>query len=361
MCDGSGGTSWTHDQMGRVLQERRGIGTVVGQYDTDIYNLDGSVANLTSLGYSIAYTYNGAGRMIGASNSADPFHYVTSANYAPFGGLTAMNMGPSPISESNSYNSRLQPGVLSASTSAATIMSLNYNFHSSTKANNGNVYQLTNNRDNNRTQNFVYDTLNRIQSAYTTGVNWGENYTIDAWGNLSNIAPYAGKGQSESLNCAGANTGNQLITCFSYDTAGNMIKNGTVTYAYDAGNRLISTVGMAYIYDGDGRRVEKCTGSSTQVGTCATNATGTLYWTGLGSHPLVETDLSGNVVENYIFFGGERLARRDASTKAVHFYFSDTLGTHSLITDSNGDMPPQEESDYYPYGGEIPITTGDSN
>jgi RHS repeat-associated protein len=140
-----------------------------------------------------------------------------------------------------------------------------------------------------------------------------------------------------------------------------MIKNGAVTYAYDAGNRLIGTAGMAYIYDGDGRRVEKCTGSSAQVGTCATNATGTLYWMGTGSHPLVETDLSGNVIENYIFFGGERIARRDASTKAVHFYFSDTLGTHSLITDSNGDMPPQEESDYYPYGGEIPITTGDSN
>jgi hypothetical protein len=37
------------------------------------------------------------------------------------------------------------------------------------------------------------------------------------------------------------------------------------------------------------------------------------------------------------------------------------LGTHSLITDASGDMPPQEESDFYPYGGEIPITSGDTN
>jgi RHS repeat-associated protein len=45
----------------------------------------------------------------------------------------------------------------------------------------------------------------------------------------------------------------------------------------------------------------------------------------------------------------------------VHYYFSDRLGTHSLITDANGDVPPQQESDYYPYGGEIPISGNDSN
>jgi RHS repeat-associated protein len=45
----------------------------------------------------------------------------------------------------------------------------------------------------------------------------------------------------------------------------------------------------------------------------------------------------------------------------VHYYFSDHLGTHSLITDANGTMPPQEESDYFPYGGEIPVSGSDPN
>ena len=40
----------------------------------------------------------------------------------------------------------------------------------------GNVYQIVNNRDNNRTQNFLYDSLNRIQQAYTNGSNWGETF-----------------------------------------------------------------------------------------------------------------------------------------------------------------------------------------
>ena len=90
-------------------------------------------------------------------------------------------------------------------------------------------------------------------------------------------------------------------------------------------------------------------------GKCATSATGTLYWAGVGGEVDAETDLSGNVTANYIYFGGARIAKRDSS-KAVHFYYSDHLGSTSLITDANGDMSPQAESDYYPYGGEIVIT-----
>jgi RHS repeat-associated protein len=375
MCDGSGAASWKHDQMGRIKQERRTIGTVKGDYETDVYNLDGSVASLTALGYAIAYTYNGAARAKTAKNSADSFNYVTSANYAPFGGLTAMSMGPKPITVSNSYNSRLQPALLSASTSAATIVSLSYDFHSSTHADNGNVYQIVNNRDGNRTQNFLYDSLNRIQQAYTNGPNWGETFGptatnpgvppsspgIDAWGNLTNRSAVNGKTNYEPPNCP-AIVNNQLTTCsLSYDAAGNVRSNGATTYVFDAENRLISAAGMSYIYDGDGKRVEKCTGGQTP-GTCTANATGTLYWTGWGSDPLAETDLAGNILENYVFFNGTRMARREPGTSPTfHFYFSDHLGTHSIVTNANGTMPPQEESDYYPYGREIPVSGADSN
>ena len=124
--------------------------------------------------------------------------------------------------------------------------------------------------------------------------------------------------------------------------------------------RLIATGGMSYIYDGDGKRVEKCT-QGTTAGTCATNATSTLYWRGWGDEVNTDTDLAGNTTENYIHFNGQRIARRDVSTGAVHYYFSDHLGTHSLVTDVNGTMPPQEESDFYPYGGEIPVSGSDPN
>ncbi len=70
-----------------------------------------------------------------------------------------------------------------------------------------------------------------------------------------------------------------------------MTSNGTASYVYDAENRLIATAGYSYIYDADGLRVEKCTEGATP-GACASGATGTLYWRGLGSDALRETDLT---------------------------------------------------------------------
>jgi RHS repeat-associated protein len=386
MCDGSGASNWTHDQMGRIKQERRTIGSVAGENDTDVYNLDGSVASIGSLGFQVAYTFNGAGRPLSALG---PNTYVQSngATYAPFGGLSSAKLGLQPITITNAYNNRLQPVLISA-TAASSIMSLCYDFHSkttissspctfpaSTTGDNGNVFQIVNNRDSNRTQNFLYDSLNRISQAYTSGPNWGETFGptatnpgvqptspgIDAWGNLTNRSGVVGKTLHEGLSCA-ANVNNRLGSCsLGFDAAGNTILNGSTAYTYDAENRLIATAGISYIYDGDGKRVEKCTAGTT-LGTCATGATGTLYWGVAGGETSTETDLAGNILEQYVYFNGKRIARREPTSPAVvHFYFSDHLGTHSLVTDAIGTMPPQEESDFYPYGGEIPVSGSDTN
>jgi hypothetical protein len=59
-----------------------------------------------------------------------------------------------------------------------------------------------------------------------------------------------------------------------------------------------------------------------------------------------ESDLSGNLTDEYIFFDGERVARK--STNGVFYYFSDHLKTASVITDSSGNI--KSESDFYPWG-----------
>jgi RHS repeat-associated protein len=85
-----------------------------------------------------------------------------------------------------------------------------------------------------------------------------------------------------------------------------------------------------------------------------------LYWYGATGSVLDETSSNGTLVSEYIFFNGKRVARRDADN-TVKYYFADNLGSASVITNSTGAMPPLAESDYYPYGGEIPIVSGDSN
>jgi len=286
--------------------------------------------------------------------------HAIQATYAPFGGLASVSLGPTPTLVTNVYNNRLQPLLLSAVAGSTTVMSLCYDFHSGvalssapcsfpayTSGNNGNVFQIVNNRDNTRTQNFTYDSLNRISQAYSSGTNWGEAFTIDPWGNLTNRAGVTGKTNTEPLNAPA--TAQNRLTGYGYDAAGNMTSNGSASYVYDAENRLIATAGMSYVYDGDGKRVEKCTEGATP-GTCASGATGTLYWPAWGNDPLVETDLTGVVLRSYLFFNGQRLARRDSADQSIHYYFSDHLGSHGVVTNMAG-TTCEQDIDYYPYGG----------
>ncbi len=356
MCDGSGAASWKHDQMGRILQERRTIGSAAGDYETDAYNLDGSPSSLTTLGYGVTYTYSGAARALTATNyTGGTNKLVSAATYAPPGELATMTNGSTSsftgIVTNNAYNNRLQPILLSAGVSGQNpVFSECFDFHLSVQVtgpspcsfsasalgDSGNVYQIVNNRDSNRTESFNYDSLNRIYSGQSSGTQWGETFTIDPWGNMTNEGGITGKTYHESLNTS-AGTNNQLAG-FTYDAAGNMTSNGSTSYVYDAENRLVWTNGTPasrYIYDGDGQRVEKCAAASPTTACPTSGSAGTLYWRGVGSDPLTETDLSGNVQNTYVFFNGQRVARRD-SAGAIHYYFSDHLGSHGVVENATG-------------------------
>ena len=216
MCDGSGGTSWSHDTMGRILQERTDDRHDKRRLENDSFNLDGSVASVTSVGYGVVYTYSGAARPLTALHSAT--NVVTGATYAPPGELAGMTLGSATgfagITVANAYSDRLQPILLSAASPSVTVFSECFDFHlgvgvtgpapCSFSANgagdNGNVYQIVSNRDNTRNQSFTYDTLNRITSAQSSGTRWGETFTIDAWSNLTNRAEIAGKTNYEPLS-----------------------------------------------------------------------------------------------------------------------------------------------------------------
>jgi RHS repeat-associated protein len=232
-------------------------------------------------------------------------------------------------------------------------------------ANNGNVYRITNNRSSTRTQSFTYDSLNRIlsgQSGGSGGTSWGDTYVIDAWGNLTNINPISGKGYGQNFQAAPASVQNQL-SGYCNDAAGNLIlnilcpQNPIPTYVYDAENRLVWTSGYRYIYDGDGQRVEKCQAATATTACPTSGTTGTLYWRGTGSDTLAETDLGGSQQEEYIFFNGQRIARRDVSstgaTIGLHYYFSDHLGSHGVVETltTSGTASCDQDIDYYPYGG----------
>jgi RHS repeat-associated protein len=362
MIDSPGSSSWTYDPMGRISSESRTTASVT-KSTSYVYNLDGSVQSITYPSTRVVnYTHSGAARPLSAVDPTGPINYVTAAKYAPQGALYTFTNGGT-IGGAMTYNSRLQPlqlyftagtvtsGTLTqmqqttCPTTAATIMSRSYNFGLGT-SDNGNVNSISNCRDTNRTQNFTYDAFNRLQTAYSSGPNWGEDFTIDAWGNLTNRAPHAGKTSYEPLSQAAL--ANNQLTGFGYDAAGNMTNNGTPTYTYDVENHMTKFVGGStnnYSYDGDGQRVKK-TGPVS------------LYWYGAIGEVLDETSSTGALTSEYIFFNGRRVARRDADN-SVKYYFSDHLGSASAVTSSAGTITA--ESDYFPYGGEIVVAGGDTN
>lgn len=380
MCDGAGFEAWTYNDIsntGWQTIDKRTTGTVTKSI-TAQNNLSGSLATLTyTSGRIITYTENGALRHISAQDVANGITYASNGIYAPPGELSSISQGAS-VKVTNIYNSRLQPcwiyatngTSLSGSTlctgSATTgnIIDLKYGLAFGT-ADNGNVASITNDRASNRSQSFTYDSLNRITSGTTTATHatdpadcWGEAYVYDVpastgpWGNLIQINPassaYMGCTQ-EPLNQTV--TQYNQISGFCYDASGNLLAEASCPagppypFNYNAENQLTSTsAGVSYTYDGDGKRVSKSNGK--------------LYWYGNGGDPIAETDASGNTTDEYIFFGGKRIARRDAAGNIV-YYMADHLGTSRIVTSTSGSI--LDESDFYPFGGERVITASSGN
>src|SRR6185437_4262249 len=229
-------------------------------------------------------------------------------------------------------------------TNIGNVMDRGYNFNDGA-GDNGNVMAMINYRDASRSQSFTYDALNRItagwSSANTGNYSWGENYSIDAWGNLQ-VSPMGGKAHGGTFQLSG-NAQNRP-TGLAYDAAGNLMSYLSSTYTYDQENRLSSTSGMSYTYDGNGERVLKSNAS--------TGAAVKRYWS-MGGNTLAEDDGSGSLTAEYIYFGSKRVARIDLPGGAVHYYLSDHLNSTSIVVSSSG--IPEEESDYSPFGTEYVI------
>ena len=103
--------------------------------------------------------------------------------------------------------------------------------------------------------------------------------------------------------------------------------------------RVFIATTVAYLYDGDGRKVEDSGGAS-----------GTrIYVYDTAGQVVEETGQNGAVLNEYLYFGGSRMARVQA-LGPVYYYYADHLGTSRLITDSTGTVC--YDADYFPWGGE---------
>jgi YD repeat-containing protein len=188
MTDGSGSTAWSFDSMGHVLNKQQTIAGITKDIGYT-YNLAGAVSTITyPSGRVYTYAYNNAGQTTSLIDSAHSLNFFTGGSYAPpgilTGGVYGQVTGWNAITLANTFNNRLQPTELKATSPVPlTLLDLSYSYNQGGGINNGTIVQIANGRDSTRTVSYTYDQLNRLSTAQTAST-WGDSYVYDPWGDL---------------------------------------------------------------------------------------------------------------------------------------------------------------------------------
>jgi RHS repeat-associated protein len=337
------------DNMGRVLSHKQTTdGTA---YTTEYkYNLSGALVEETYPSTRVVKNVldNGGDLELVQSKknqSAGFWNYAKSFSYTAAGAVSSMQLDNGKW-ESTVFNSRLQPTRIALGTVQNGTDKLKLNYDYGTQNNNGNVLSQTittpttgNAAGFTATQNYVYDSLNRLKSATETinsATSWKQSFTYDRYGNRNfDTANTTTLGSCPAAQCnPTVDISNNRFTTgqgYTFDLAGNIITDAQGrTFNYDGENKQksVSNAGGSlgtYFYDGDGKRVKKVVGAETTI---------FVY------------DAQGKLVAEY--------SNQISPTPQVSYLTQDNLGTPRINTDANGNVIARH--DYLPFGEEIDST-----
>jgi len=108
---------------------------------------------------------------------------------------------------------------------------------------------------------YQYDALQRLVSAATTGPEWGQSFSYDAFGNL--LSETVTKGSAPALSVTVNAATNRITTGgYSYDANGNLTAMPLLTLSYDVENRVVQATHSSngtdkYVYDPSNQRIWK--------------------------------------------------------------------------------------------------------
>jgi RHS repeat-associated protein len=335
-------TSYTHDMFGRVTGSVQNTGGQAYPF-AYAYNLaDFMTSETYPSGRAVNYTPDTANRLSAITNGQSDV-YVNQIQNKAFGGIGQMAFGNG-VTETATWNDRLQQTAVGATRTSGSMLTLNLypcasQQVSCSSGNNGSILtQSVQIPGSTFTQNYTYDSQNRLLTAQETG-GWAQTYVYDSPGNraLLSGAQYYIPGGSWSPQVA-TNSASAVAAIFpgnrwsgaTYDSgaatgAGAVTGLSGWTFTYDAENRLIaetsslSTVG--YSYDGLDQRVHV--------------NTATLVY-----------DAKGDLAAEY----GTATASPCGTSRC--YVTVDHLGSTRLVTDATGNA--MRRYDYLPFGEEIP-------
>jgi RHS repeat-associated protein len=200
------------------------------------------------------------------------------------------------------------------------------------------------------TENFTYDTLNRLLTAQVSG-QAVHSVSYNAVGNiltktrldnnaLANTYSYNAAGQARPhavASVAGLVNG-VLNPVYTYDLNGNLTSGAGRTVTWTVFNMVATIVqgatNMSYAYDSEHSRI-------TQSEVNGANTTTTTYLNDPASGLSSEKIVAGSVTTwtDYLFAGGSRVAQRSmvaGGATSLRYFITDHLGSIAVITDGAG-------------------------
>jgi RHS repeat-associated protein len=191
-----------------------------------------------------------------------------------------------------------------------------------------------------RTVNFEYDGLARLQRAYTAGgqayAAWDRSWTYDGFGNRTSQTVVGEDPPVTSLSFDAA-TNRVTSTGWTHDAAGNVTATPDGTFSIDAAGRVVGhTPGadppITFAFDATGLRTKRTEGSST-----------TLYLRDGGQ---VVGEWNGTSwTKEYVWLGSTLLATIEGST--IKYHHQDHL---SIRATTFADGMVGEGQGHYPFG-----------
>ncbi len=267
------GEAFSYDARGQITDAYE-LTPHGGWYDVQqSYFPNGALAKQQGSNYTVSppayttfsdlYTYqlDSAGRPYGMSDTTGGFPVTTSTTYNAASQPTSVGFHYGG-SETFNYDPNSGRMTLWSSSVGSTTQTGNLTWNPNGTLKTLNITD-TYNSANAQNCSYGYDDLTRLTSAMCGSSIWTQNFSYDAYGNITKTVPVGGTGTTFNL---GYGSGNH-VSGFSYDTMGNVtLDNLANTYAYDAEGRQVTAAGVQTTFDALGRAVEQSNGSSyTQI------------------------------------------------------------------------------------------------
>lgn len=306
--DASGTTRYAYDAFGNLTEQ---VKTELGVSYTTHYAYDAG-NRVTSITYPdgrvVSYERDGIGRIaaVTATVNGVPTVLASGRTYRPDGLLTAQTYGNN-LSEVRQYDLRGRLTYQSLGSADTRLYGHDAN---------GN---LTSKQSLPEAATYGYDALDRLTQTSRDGGT--DPYAYDPNGNRLSDA----RGMYDYVSAT-----NRLSSVpegdITLDPAGNLLSDGTRSFAYNGAGHLASVDGTSYLYDHRRLRTRKTAGSAV-----------TVYHYDLEGRLLVETDAQGRTLRAYVHADDQPLAQIDVGTEErLQYLHADHQGTPRLATNASG-------------------------